>query len=338
MAISPAAGSLACELRGCLKQVQVGRDRPLLPLFEAVINSFHAISEARKGGLPSGSIEIALVRAPSLVPEEPGDLVGFEIKDDGIGFDEENYRSFCTAYSVRKERIGGKGAGRFSFLKVFKQADIDSVFGDGEQMFRRKFRFDVHFDQSAASVEDSPGAPRQSVVRLLGIDHLYLEVMPNSARAVAEAIVEHCVPLLARTDAPTIVVSDGADRVALNDVFATYHADNATEQEVVVRGAVVKVTVFRGKPGEHKLNLCAHGRQVRSEKLANRLPGLPIQIGEPRYGIRCYVQSSVLDESVDTSRSQFSLPTASDNQSGLFKLPTLDDIRTAAAGRSIIRL
>lgn len=331
-AITPASGSIACELRGCLKHVQVGRDRPLLPLFEAVINSFHAIGEVRKTGLSAGSVEIRLIRAPSLVPEEQGDLMGFEVSDDGIGFDHENYRSFCTAYSVRKERIGGKGAGRFSFLKVFKQAEIVSIFALEHSLFKRQFKFDVNFDQSAATLEPTRDGQRGSLVRLLGIDQSYVEVMPASATAVAEAVVEHCVPLLARSDAPSILVRDGSEVVALNEVFRSYHADNANEQEVTVRGTLVKVTVFRGKPGEHKLNLCAHGRQVRSEKLMKRLPGLPMQIGEPRYGIRCYVQSQALDEAVDMSRSHFNLPTADDEQTGLFKLPTLDDIRTAAAG------
>lgn len=51
-----------------------------------------------------------------------------EIEDNGAGFNTVNFDSFLTFDSAYKMKIGGKGIGRFSWLKVFEKAHITSVF------------------------------------------------------------------------------------------------------------------------------------------------------------------------------------------------------------------
>lgn len=94
---------------------------PLLPLYEAIINSIHSINEkAEKNPSFNGEISIHLERHPQLdgVKNFP-DLKNIIIRDNGIGFHEKNYNSFNTSYSLYKEFIGGKGLGRFSYLVAF---------------------------------------------------------------------------------------------------------------------------------------------------------------------------------------------------------------------------
>jgi hypothetical protein len=42
----------------------------------------------------------------------------------GVGFTEQNLRSFFTAYSLNKPKRGSKGIDRFTFLTVFENIEI----------------------------------------------------------------------------------------------------------------------------------------------------------------------------------------------------------------------
>lgn len=39
------------------------------------------------------------------------------ISDDGVGFNDGNLASFKEAHTLSKVKVGGKGVGRFTFLK-----------------------------------------------------------------------------------------------------------------------------------------------------------------------------------------------------------------------------
>src|SRR5437762_2090981 len=92
---------LALDLRGRLRNFRLAPSRGLVALFEAIINSVHAVDAARRSG---GRIAIDVVRSgqQEMTLGEDGDLslapiTGFRIRDNGIGFNEENYKSFQTS-------------------------------------------------------------------------------------------------------------------------------------------------------------------------------------------------------------------------------------------------
>jgi hypothetical protein len=76
----------------------------LLPLMEAFSNALHAVN-LRFGddAASKGRIQITILRDSS-------DVIGFKIEDNGIGFTDENYRSFRTPVSSPKNReaLGGE--------------------------------------------------------------------------------------------------------------------------------------------------------------------------------------------------------------------------------------
>src|SRR5690606_37187395 len=85
----------------------------LYPLFEAVMNSIHAIEERfGRDNLTKGDITITLHR------DEAGEYAGFTVSDNGIGFNRDNLLSLRKFDSPRKATIGGKGVGRLLWLKV----------------------------------------------------------------------------------------------------------------------------------------------------------------------------------------------------------------------------
>jgi len=60
------------------------------------------------------------------------------IKDNGIGFDDQNFEAFSTSDTTYKASRGGKGIGRFMWLAAFERAEIESGFRANGQMKVRR--------------------------------------------------------------------------------------------------------------------------------------------------------------------------------------------------------
>src|SRR5271167_3650241 len=99
--------SIKIDLRNQVRQTNLPKWKPLLPVFEAIMNSVQAIRDV----LPPkvGSITIDIFREESLILEEHPLITGFRIIDDGIGLTDDNFDSFNTAFSPHRLRQGGKG-------------------------------------------------------------------------------------------------------------------------------------------------------------------------------------------------------------------------------------
>jgi len=66
------------------------------------------------------------------------------IIDNGDGLNEDNYNSFCKYRSEFKKILGGKGVGRFVFLKLYENVSfVSQISGLNEKRF---FKFSVDFD------------------------------------------------------------------------------------------------------------------------------------------------------------------------------------------------
>ncbi|MEO0395987.1 MAG: ATP-binding protein, partial [Cyanobacteria bacterium P01_A01_bin.137] len=95
--------------------------KALFPLFEAVVNSIHAIEEAcREDGLIE--IYIDRITQTNLLEDSGGlePIEKFTIIDNGIGFNDEHFKAFLTSDTDYKLSRGGKGIGRFAWLKAFE--------------------------------------------------------------------------------------------------------------------------------------------------------------------------------------------------------------------------
>jgi hypothetical protein len=139
---------LRTNIRNLVRQTQLPKWKPLLPLFEAVMNSFQAIRDARrKQG--TGRIRIIVERETALLPDEPAPVRSFTIIDDGIGLNDINIDSFNESYSEHKLSLGGKGLGRFTWLKAFERVEIGSTFAEADakdHLLHRSFIFDENYE------------------------------------------------------------------------------------------------------------------------------------------------------------------------------------------------
>lgn len=139
--------TMKTSLRGRVRNTGLPKKQLLMPLFEAVVNSIHAIEDS---DLPvsSGSITVTVNRVPQDdlgegIPGRTSNVVGFSIEDNGIGFNEANFESFRTLDTEYKVAKGGDGIGRLSWIKCFRNVTVDSVFVVGGKMKRRIFSFDA---------------------------------------------------------------------------------------------------------------------------------------------------------------------------------------------------
>jgi hypothetical protein len=94
------------DLAGKIRNTQLPRSKALLPMFEAVVNSFQAIEDAGDTG-PSPRIDIAVERDPVLPGLAiDGHVSGFVVTDNGVGFNDANLDAFFTSdtqYKVNRE-------------------------------------------------------------------------------------------------------------------------------------------------------------------------------------------------------------------------------------------
>ncbi|MBF0555968.1 MAG: ATP-binding protein [Nitrospirae bacterium] len=128
------------NLRGRIRNTHLPKTKPLLPLFEAIINAIQSIEE--KKGNKDSCINIIIERNPDLYSKErTPSIKSFTIEDDGVGFDENNYNSFLTSDTLHKIDKGGKGVGRFLWLKAFEKVSIESVYSEKDEFKKRKFDF-----------------------------------------------------------------------------------------------------------------------------------------------------------------------------------------------------
>lgn len=118
------------------------RSTVLTPIIEAVCNSIDAIGDNRT----DGEINIVVKRDGQISfdmegPQSKGDIIAVDIIDNGEGFNSINRDSFDTFRSGLKMNKGGKGFGRFMYLKYFNRVSIESVYCCDEGFRKRTFVF-----------------------------------------------------------------------------------------------------------------------------------------------------------------------------------------------------
>ena len=163
------------SLIGKINNLPPFKNEALLPVFEAVANSIQAIEE--KKNLSTGKITIEIIRdkQKSLKGiDVEKKTTGFEITDNGIGFDDVNYESFLTAETTHKLEKGGKGVGRFFWLKAFDYVEIESVYHNTQQNQNlcRFFKFTSNYGIKDLKTENT-NKPQKTTVRLLGFKKEY---------------------------------------------------------------------------------------------------------------------------------------------------------------------
>jgi len=108
------------NIKGLVNRLELSQAKAMMPLYEAISNAVDAIEEHQDGFI-NHSIRIRLLASNDLAHQGgDGTLVvdGFDVIDDGVDFNDKNLASFKEAHTLSKVNLGGRGVGRFTFLKV----------------------------------------------------------------------------------------------------------------------------------------------------------------------------------------------------------------------------
>jgi hypothetical protein len=327
------------DVAGRVRNSSFPTSKPLLPLFEAIINSIQAIDDANE---KKGRVEIEIIRDEAgLLPEADGqyaDIIGFMVEDNGVGFDDQNFDAFTISDTTFKANRGGKGIGRFKWLAGFDSVEVDSIFGTPGQMNRRRFSFVPRGsgieNPSCARIADSP---RKTIVTLRGFKEKYRSQCPKGLETIAIFIVEEFLEYFISPSPPNIILRDRStgDSIPLDDFFEKEMGAKSKRSSIQVKSQrveVLHVRLYSTHENDHRLYLCAHERVVLREKLAGHVPNLGRKLLDPEKGsaefvYAAYVNSPILDSTVNPDRTGFNL--AQDRNELFTAELTLNELRDA---------
>ncbi|MFY9822051.1 MAG: hypothetical protein WAM82_11765 [Thermoanaerobaculia bacterium] len=337
------AHRMRMDLAGRLRNTKVAVQDAFLPLFETVVNSIHA-TEERFGAEVStkGRVEVEVLRVPQLplpgvVGRPPVELIeSFSVIDNGSGFTDANLDSFETADSSAKLTLGGKGIGRFTWLVVFKKAEVESTFLDSTGRLRRRSFAFCPSETGITNYQESDAddtADLRTCIRLSGVQPPYAEILGRGPEVIADRIFEHCFNYFALNRCPVVRVidarADGLLDLTVNNRLAELDIESPEplrlgNHELRLRHVWQKYASGR----KHMGHLCADERVVTSFPLSevSDLSSEPIRLSSGDTQVHhVFVGGEALDSSVDITRTRFNLPDGAPiiEASGLLDLKTL---------------
>lgn len=320
---------LKTDLEGKINNLSHFKSEALLPIFEAIVNSIHAIEDRKPP--KRGEIIVRIIREKDIQStfeqksddkKEERKIVNFEIEDNGVGFDDKNYESFCTAESTYKINKGGKGVGRFFWLKAFEKVEIKSVYvgesatnSKNEEVIReRRIRF-----TKKSGIEElyngpiDPNTPQKTVVNLIGFKEEYRKQSSayKTTQKIAQRILEHCLSYYIGNIAPAIIIKDDKESYYLDDEFKKIQP-NITTESVEISGqkfSISHIKLYQTYNKMHNIVLCADDRDVTSYQIQQYL-GTSAQFDDKdeKFIYVAYVSSPYLNSHVASNRIAFDLP------------------------------
>jgi len=295
------------------------------PVMELVVNAIQAVRAVYPTG---GSVKITILRSTQA---ELGDALpavdGFIVEDDGIGFDQRNRDSFDTLYTDWKANDGGKGFGRFTYLKYFDTCEVESVFRDSETLRSRRFKMGMAADIIVGeAITDTSKTATGSIVTISGIKSVKFH--EKGLDVIARVLVERLLPYFIdpRSSCPDIIVVDSANgaRRKLNDYLAS---DAAQIIELKVDAPKFRLKAKDGdqdfevrlfklyapKGTKSKISLVAHRREVTDTALQSYIPEFETEFYDKggdsapdrNYIVKAYVFGEYLNSNVSLERGAF---------------------------------
>ncbi|WP_166966846.1 hypothetical protein [Yeosuana marina] len=234
------------DIAGKVREKKLASNKALLPLFEALVNSIHAIEELKSES--PGLIEIEAERLPqenlgSEINdsdfEKKNPIIAFKITDNGIGFNPENWDSFNLAHSSYKYNKGGKGIGRITWLRAFTSVEIDSVYRQNGHFNRRQFEFKISKDgvENPRNFKvESSNPQRRTSVYLKNLNERFQQWTNSDLEDIAIKIIEHCFSFFRESNCPRIILKDNNDEIVVNDYFKNYTRNSLDKKSAKIKG------------------------------------------------------------------------------------------------------
>lgn len=310
------------NLHGRIRNTHLSKNNGFMTVYEAVVNSIHAIEELSEDG-GKGNISLEIIRSDQTEasfgdtkkpgPETKPDITSFKIQDSGIGFNEQNMESFCTLDSEYKANKGCKGVGRLLWLKVFERVHVESDFIEDGVLCHRQFDFDadqgIHNDRKT----QSSASTSSTTISLINVKEIYRQYARKNIDTIARDILNHCLWYYIRPgSAPSITVKDEDTVIQLDDLCADLMVTQEKPTDITIGNhsfSLTHILLPARSANDHTLVYCAGNRVVTEKKLRNLIPGLygRLKKDSEEFIYYCYVTSQYLDENVRLERTGFDI-------------------------------
>lgn len=319
--------SLNTSLKGRLRNTNLPLTNVLYPLFEAVVNSIHSIDSLLKKGVISSSMDasitIRILRSSQVTAysDVKPDIIGFEIVDDGVGFNTDNYTSFQTLDSEYKIELGCRGVGRLLWLKAFNKVSVKSSYEENGSIYTRTFDFNAANDIHNEGVKETPEAKIETSIKLLDIQKNYLKYLRKTAATISRDLLEHCLWYFIRNGgAPEIFIDDSSERISLQKEYDSLMIKASDRNSFVIKTRNFDITHVKLKSSlqnKHSIIYSAADRVVKEDSLQGKIPGLFgfLNDGSENFAYMCFLTSDYLTEKVTPERVGFNI---SETLEGLF--------------------
>jgi hypothetical protein len=327
------------DVIGKINNMKLAKSNALLPLFEAVINSLQSIEELNdsinsyikiilKRDLSQQAIDNeGINRDGSMYPIQ--DII---VEDNGTGFNDNNFNSFQTSDSTYKLSKGGKGVGRFLWLKAFERVYVESNYKDCEIFKYREFVFSKTSEPVSKVVNKIDGENNFTKITLSSFLNPYKDSCPKRLETIALKIVEHSISYFILNTCPRITIEDEFDKICLNDLFKNQICVNTDVSAFHVKDEVFSIThvkLFMNDEKKNRIHLCANKREVTRKDLSKSIPNLVGKIraqkeNEDEFIYSAYISGEILDKSVNLERTDFNI--LDGEEEALPGLITLKDI------------
>ena len=300
------------NFNGLVKLHTLPKNRPLLPLFEAVINSIQSIEES---GRNDGWIEITIQREKQLQMGDDweSDVENIIIQDNGIGFTNDNFASFDTYASDYKLLKGCKGVGRMLWLKAFSSVEVESIYQEDGTWKKRSFLFDAIHSVHDMVITNWDGEKESgTTVKLKKLLKEYKKC-PQGIDTIAKNIMNHCFAYYVLKKVPKIIVCDEKGSIDIDQMYQDSIDENIVIQEIEINHLpfqLIHSKNYMMSNDKHTLHLCANQRVVQSDSLSKFLTGLNTKLEDEKgqFIYQGYLLSEILDNNVNRERTKFNLP------------------------------
>lgn len=303
--------NIVADIEGIINELNIGEEDVLFPIFEGVVNSIQSIEEA---GCANGYIRIVVKRdhtQESLFRDFSNYPISeITIEDNGVGFNEVNFKSYCTAHSTKKIKLGGKGVGRFTMLAVFDSILIESI-TNGIKNNKISFTLERNHGLSAPIYETVIDVPR-TIIHLTKVNKKYSNTVAKyNDEEIVKNILSHCLMYYINNKAPNIeYVDDNNNTIKLNNIFKPSYIIDHQDYFMLCnkRFDVYHVKELNAK--SHEICLYGNNRMVKSKRLDKVLPifSSAINFNEESYYLKTHIVSEYLDTIVKTGRNEFNFP------------------------------
>lgn len=301
-----------------------------MPIVEAIVNSIDAIEERSAN---DGEIRVELQRNPQLIKTGEDGIAPVSsiiITDNGIGFTKVNTDSFDELFSEKKLKIGGKGFGRFTYLKYFSSTIVDSNYKDGAKWKNRSFTFFADRNEfiSDEIIKDAQEDKYRTSVTLCNIKTKHQNKLNLKLDTISRKLFEVLLPYFVNDNynPPKIVIVDPSehDEITLNDYLRDSDKIQLLHNEALnITGVNDKEEKFQVKifkifhsQSNNRVALTAHHREVLSSSMHEYDPEFMGGFTDKKaaedengasgnYVIKAYVIGDYLDKHVSTERGTF---------------------------------